>query len=84
MSLADKFYLEYSKLREKLKFQLIPTQKSQSHKNLSLLNTEGKGLSIAFVNQDVAIDVDAERMEKFVIPNAMEASLIQINIDLFF
>ena len=35
-------------------------------------------VSIYFVNQSAVIDADAARMEEFVIPNAMEASLAQI------
>ena len=41
MSLADKFYLEYSKLREKLKFQLIPTQKTYDEMQTFLVD-EGR------------------------------------------
>ena len=38
-----------------------------------LPNMKDKCLIMAFVNWGVTIDADAARMEKFVIPNAMEA-----------
>ena len=63
---------------------LIRNQLASANRNIIfkfLPTMEAKGLSSAFVNQEVAIEagVQATRMDELVIPNAMETSQAQIN-----